>query len=137
MMREINLIVVHGSATFITMNIGVEEIREWHLARGWDDIGYHDVIRRDGVIEIGRPLEIPGAHARGFNSKSIGVCLIGGLSIDRKPEFNYTWRQMSTLRNYCEDRQVQFNQPEIVGHNDLTPYKACPSFNVKAWRDSA
>ena len=63
-MRKINLIVIHCSDTYARMDIGVNEIRQWHLQRGFNDIGYHYVIRRDGAIEQGRPIEKPGARRR-------------------------------------------------------------------------
>ena len=80
------MIIVHCADTLATMDIGVEEIRRWHVEeRGWDDIGYANVIRRDGTIELGRDLDGDGdvadeigAHAAGFNAQSIGVCLVGG-----------------------------------------------------------
>ena len=61
-MRKINLIVIHCSDTYARMDIGVNEIRQWHLQRGFNDIGYHYVIRRDGAIEQGRPIEKPGSE---------------------------------------------------------------------------
>ena len=67
-MRKINLIVIHCSDTYARMDIGVNEIRQWHLQRGFNDIGYHYVIRRDGAIEQGRPIEKPGAHAAGYKT---------------------------------------------------------------------
>ena len=72
------------------MDIGVKEIRKWHVDENkWSDIGYHDVIRRNGAIETGRPLEKPGAHAKGHNQNAIGICLVGGKADDGGPEFNF------------------------------------------------
>ena len=72
-------IVIHCSATPSNMDIGVDKIRKWHVDdNGWDDIGYHYVIRRDGTLEIGRDEAMVGSHARAVNGTSIGVCLIGG-----------------------------------------------------------
>jgi len=90
--RPINLIVVHASYTPPSMDIGAETIRDWHVNdNGWDDIGYHYVITRAGEVEVGRPLEMAGAHVRGHNDDSIGVCLIGGMAEDEStPECNFT-----------------------------------------------
>lgn len=77
MSRKINKIIVHYSASPDYLDVGVKDIREWHLKRGFNDIGYHYVIRRNGEIERGRPEEKIGAHARGSNSDSIGICWVG------------------------------------------------------------
>lgn len=84
-MREINLIVVHCTYSRPSMDIGVEEIRKWHVeGNSWTDIGYHYVIRRDGTIEDGRPIERPGAHVKGHNSNSIGIAWVGGWRLKLK-----------------------------------------------------
>ena len=80
--KVVNYITIHCSATRAEQNITEEDIRKWHLDRGWSDIGYHCVIRRNGMIEFGRPLDVCGAHVKGYNHNSIGICLVGG--IDRK-----------------------------------------------------
>ena len=98
MKRTINEIDIHCSATPPNMDIGVKEIRQWHVAKNWSDIGYHDVIRRDGTLEEGRPLERAGAHIRGRNANSIAVCMIGGVKADMEAANNFTKEQFDTLR---------------------------------------
>lgn len=101
--RSTDLIIVHCSATKPHQDIGATEIRRWHVEdNGWSDIGYHQVIRRSGAIELGRPLHVSGAHARNFNSRSVGVCLVGGLDVEGQPEFNFTDEQMATLETILE-----------------------------------
>lgn len=64
-MRHIDKIIIHCSATPPDRHIGADEIRLWHIRdKGWTDIGYHSVIRRDGAVEAGRGLELPGAHTQ-------------------------------------------------------------------------
>jgi hypothetical protein len=76
-----NWIVLHCSATRASqVNIGAKDIRRWHKDKGWADIGYHYVIKRDGTLEKGRALDAVGAHVEGHNSDSVGVCLVGGLN---------------------------------------------------------
>ena len=77
-----DLIVVHCSATRPQMDIGANTIREWHISRGFNNVGYALVIRRNGLLEIGPDLDDVGAHVAGHNSKSIGLCLVGGLYAD-------------------------------------------------------
>lgn len=134
-MRDINKIIIHCSFTPKTMDIGVEEIRKWHLERGWSDIGYHYVIRRDGTVETGRPVEKPGAHCKGHNQDSIGICLAGGKGTDGKPFFNFSQEQLRTLEDLLEGlwAEYPFKKGEwIYGHNDFST-KPCPCFDVKEW----
>lgn len=83
--REIKLLVIHCSATRCNVRFSVEQLRECHLQRGFLDIGYHFYITRDGVLHHCRPISEMGAHVRGFNRHSIGICYEGGLNEDGKP----------------------------------------------------
>ena len=134
MSRDIDLLVVHCSATPVTMDIGVEEIRKWHTSspRNWSDIGYHYVIRLDGKLERGRPLYKSGAHARGYNKNSIGVCVVGGVDKDMKPKNTMNEAQEKTLVDLIVELDWTFLDMKIKGHNELSS-KACPSFDVQEW----
>tara|TARA_R110000822_G_scaffold236671_3_gene367261 strand:+ start:6754 stop:7164 length:411 start_codon:yes stop_codon:yes gene_type:complete len=133
-MREIKKIIVHCSATPESMDVGAEEIRCWHKERGWNDIGYHDVIRRDGTLEKGRNISIAGAHAKGHNFSSIGVCLIGGVDGNGKGEDNFAIIQKQNLRVYLDFMALRFPNAEILGHRDIEGVKKeCPCFNVREW----
>ncbi len=138
-MRTLDKIVIHCSATPPTMDIGVKEIRSWHVnERKWKDIGYHFVVRRDGEVELGRPLEMQGAHARGHNKTSVGVCWVGGVDKDMNPENNMTREQEAEL--WCTVQNLMLiygiEKAQVVGHRDLPGVtKACPSFDVKEWID--
>jgi N-acetyl-anhydromuramyl-L-alanine amidase AmpD len=116
------------------MDIGAKEIDRWHRARSFLKIGYHFVIRRDGTVEPGRGLEEPGAHAKGYNSRSVGVCLVGGVAEDKKtPENNFTSEQMEALYTLLQELKATYTDAKIIGHRDVNPHKACPSFNVHEW----
>ncbi len=82
--RRIDKIILHCTATPEGKDYTVDQIREWHLARDFTDVGYHYVIYRDGSIHKGRPIEKVGAHTTGQNAHSIGICLIGGCAADGK-----------------------------------------------------
>ena len=132
--KETNLIVIHCSASRANQQVTVETIRHWHVVeRGWSDIGYHWIIDRGGKVHAGRNARMIGAHARGHNHESIGVCLIGGLGDGDEPENNFTSGQMLTLQMLVESLQLRYPGAEVVGHNELNPYKACPSFFVDDW----
>jgi len=128
-------LVVHCAATFSNMDIGRKEIRHWHLQRGFSDIGYHYVIRRDGTLEDGRPNTIPGAHARGYNLNSLGICLVGGAKMNStKAENNFTPEQFDMLAKLLVQLLELHPDAEILGHCDLPGVqKACPSFDVRYW----
>lgn len=126
-------LVVHCAATKPTMDIGLREIRQWHRERGWLDIGYHFVIRRDGTVEAGRPHDVIGAHVEGHNYESLGICMAGGIDAKGKPENNFTPAQFESLRALLDKLKVDYPSAKIVGHRDLDPKKACPSFDVASW----
>lgn len=134
MKRKIDYLVIHCSATPESMDIGAETIRKWHTDKGWKDIGYHYVIKMDGTIEKGRDLEIAGAHVQGFNSKSIGICYIGGVDENMKPKDTRTEAQKLSLLGLLWAFWVEDNNIEIKGHRDFPNLaKACPSFDVQEW----
>lgn len=127
-MRKINKHIVHCSDTPDDRDVTAEDIRKWHTdpkpkGNGWDDIGYHFVIRRNGVIEAGRPTDTAGAHCYGQNSYSIGTCLIG--------RDNFTREQFVSLR-IIDDylRNVYNKNLTSHGHREFSNSKSCPNFNV-------
>lgn len=132
-MRKIEEIIVHCSATPPSMRIGAEEIRQWHLERNWNDIGYHFVIRRDGSLENGRPIEETGAHAKGHNTGSVGVCLVGGVDENGKPDANFTLSQYIRLVEVINFLKAEYPDiTKVSGHRDYSPLKACPCFDIKS-----
>lgn len=136
-MRKIDLLLVHCSATPPDMDIGAAEIRRWHVNDNqWSDIGYHYVIRRNGEIEPGRPERTVGAHARGHNANSIGVCLVGGVRRNAGQliaQENFTPAQWTALRSQLEDLLNRYPGARVLGHRDVDNSKECPSFSTRDW----
>ena len=131
-MREIKQIIIHCSATPATMDIGAKEIRVWHVKEnGWSDIGYHEIVCRSGLIEAGRPHTKSGAHARGHNKHSVGVCVVGGIDSSGKPVFNFTANQILSLISLVNGLKKKYPNAKVIGHNEISA-KACPSFDVQA-----
>ena len=84
--REVNLLIVHCSATRCDRNLSIEALRQSHLSRGFANIGYHFYITRDGEVHVCRPVHQIGAHATGWNDKSIGICYeVGSMKEDALP----------------------------------------------------
>lgn len=132
-MRTINEIIVHCSATPEGQNVTAADIRRWHtVGNGWSDIGYHFVVRLDGTVEPGRPLAQTGAHCRGHNARSVGICYVGGLAADgRTPKDTRTPAQRAALLTLLKELKQQFPGAAIHGHRDFAT-KACPSFDATA-----
>ena len=151
-MRPIDEIIIHCAATRpewmakSRTSRKVAEIRKWHKARGWRDIGYHLVIDRDGTVADGRPMDQTGAHVKGHNTGTIGVCLIGGHGAAANDRFedHFTPEQetalMITLGNLkaAYGKRLQTGKPggewvlKVSGHNEYAN-KGCPGFNVSKW----
>ena len=129
-MRKINEIIIHCSDTFYDMDIGVDEIRRWHTAKGWNDIGYHYVVRRNGTIEKGRKDNVIGAHCRGHNKISIGVCFVGGKRGNGMGMNNFTNIQMVKGLVLITELTDKYPDVSIHGHNEFSK-KKCPVFDIK------
>lgn len=138
--ESIKYLVVHCSATPPNIDVGVKEIDQWHRDKGWIEIGYHLVIRRvegpyGGLIEYGtRTFMKKGAHVGVWNSFSLGICMVGGVDSEGKPENNFTEDQFKALYKTIKFLNGIFPKAKIVGHRDFEGVsKACPCFDVQGW----
>ena len=123
---KIKFLIVHCSDTPDNQNIDSSFIHKMHLNFGWDGIGYHKIILRNGNIENGRPEYWVGAHVKGLNEASLGVCLIG-----RK---KFTIKQFRSLKKILQEWKKKYYNAAILGHRDSTnTKKTCPNFDVKLW----
>lgn len=128
--RPIGLAVIHCAATLLGQHTTVSDIDRWHRLRGFDGIGYHFYITVDGLIHTGRPLHRIGAHTKGFNAVSVGICYEGGLDACARPCDTRTILQKAALVALLIRLKSDYPQMDIVGHRDLNPHKACPCFDV-------
>lgn len=139
-MRPINLIVIHCSASPNGRWETTADIDAWHRERGFarahafrerqnpglTSIGYHFVIYTNGALATGRHLDEVGAHAYGYNQKSIGVCMVG--------TDQFTPAAWDMLQKNITSLSTMFPNAGIVGHRDLPSVrKTCPGFDVKTW----
>jgi len=130
-MRNIAQIIIHCSATKEGKDFDVKNIRDWHVnGNGWSDIGYHYVIKLNGTIQEGRPENKIGAHAKGNNRYSIGICYIGGLDINGKSKDTRTEKQKESLIKLIKEIKETHKEATVYGHNDFSS-KDCPCFNAK------
>lgn len=141
-LRTIETIIIHCADTPPEWMAGrsveekIAEIDRWHRARGWAGIGYHYVIDRDGSIGKGRPLSRVGAHTRGHNRDSVGICLIGGRGGSRRDAFSqhFTPEQNTALRRLIKEIENRVGQPlDVFGHYHFDPHRECPCFDVERW----
>lgn len=130
-MRTINSIIIHCTATKPLAHINVNDVRRWHRERGFSDIGYHYLILVDGTVEAGRPLSAIGAHCKGHNAHSVGVCYVGGLNDSGKPADTRTPAQREAMRSLLISLKHRFPNAIIHGHRDFAS-KACPCFDATA-----
>ena len=134
---DVKYLIVHCSYTPESMDIGKSDIDRWHREKGWMMIGYHKVIKRDGTVEDGRPLSKSGAHVRGMNRTSIGICLIGGMNRSKDgPDLNYTDEQMKSLRTLLDELKEEYPIAKIRGHTDFDKGKTCPNFDAGKWYET-
>lgn len=130
-MRRITLFIIHCSATRCGQPYSFEDCRRDHIdGRHFRDIGYHYYITRDGRIHPGRPLSLEGAHCFGHNRHSIGICYEGGLDGKGLPADTRTPAQKAALTQLLQELGRHFPAALTVGHRDLNPQKACPSFDA-------
>ncbi|MBR5787269.1 MAG: N-acetylmuramoyl-L-alanine amidase [Muribaculaceae bacterium] len=130
-MRNINKIIIHCSATPEGKNFTVKQIDACHRQRGFNGIGYHFVIYLDGSIHVGRALAKAGAHCKGHNAHSIGVCYIGGVAADGKtPKDTRTDAQKASLVKLITELRQQFPNASVHGHREFAN-KACPCFDAR------
>ncbi|WP_298667999.1 N-acetylmuramoyl-L-alanine amidase [uncultured Haemophilus sp.] len=169
MSNPINKIVIHCSATQngkslrTSKQTAAERIDDWHKARGYQrtewrvkqfnphlkHIGYHFVIDTDGTVETGRAVGEIGAHVKGHNTGSVGICLVGGITAQGKNHGEYTEKQWQVLHKLLRELEAIYPSARICGHRDLSPdtnkngkvdkwewLKDCPCFDVWSWLDS-
>lgn len=127
-------IVLHCSATPEGKKFTVKDIDRWHRQKGWNGVGYHLVVLLDGTVEQGRPIDAVGAHVEGWNSTSIGICYIGGVSADdpNVAKDTRTPAQKAALESLLIDLKAKYPKAKILGHRDFPDVKkACPCFDAK------
>ena len=128
-MRKIREIILHCTDSCDSLDIGVREITQWHTdpkphGNGWADVGYHFIIRRNGTIEIGRPMERVGAHVKGHNKRSVGICWVG-----RRVPTPDQYRALIELATALM-KEYKLTFDDVLGHTELDDGKTCPNLDM-------
>lgn len=145
-MRKINLLAVHCTATLEGRPFTRDDIDAMHRRQGWSEIGYHYLIELDGTVAEGRDVQRPGAHIKGHNAQSIGICYVGGIGRDGKAKDTRTDAQKASLAQLLRHLRASYPLTLIRGHRDMSPdrdgdgvvephewLKMCPCFDVVEW----
>lgn len=138
---NVKWIVIHYSATPIESDFTAADIDAMHRKRGFKGIGYHKFIRKNGVVEKGRDLSQPGrfeqgAHSKGENDASIGICYEGGVhkaapnvGLDTRTE-----AQKRAMKRVIRELLDRYPNAKVVGHRDMPGAATqCPGFDAAAW----
>ena len=145
-MRKIDTIIIHCTATREGQDVHASDVDKWHKERGFQMIGYNYLIDLDGTVETGRPMTMSGAHTKGWNSRSVGVCYVGGLDKQGNPKDTRTPAQKKALNDLVYKLLDKYpDVTRIIGHRDTSPdlngdgkitpnewIKACPCFDVQS-----
>ena len=127
--RRIDKIILHCLSTKQGKDYTVDQVRQWHVKdRNFADIGYHYLIRLDGTVEEGRPLDKIGAHCTGQNAHSIGIAYAGGLDSDGNPKDTRTPSQRNAMHSLVDYLKRKYHAT-VHCHNEFAN-KACPSFKI-------
>ena len=133
-MRQIKTIFLHHSLTRDSETVSWDAIRRYHTqALGWSDIGYHagiELINDRYEILLGRPFSKTGAHTRGHNRNSIGICMVGNFDLYFPPD-----EQWNLTMNFIRDLMKIFkiSKKHIFGHCEFSS-KSCPGNTINMER---
>ena len=144
--RVVNQVIVHATETTTDKNIGAIEINNINNELGFDGIAYHYVIRRDGRLQRGRPVNKKGEHVvdATIEKESIGIVLVGGLNCssgDPNPTSfrssqSFTISQYDTLEKFLTAFYRKYPGGKVFGHNDIDPTETDPYFDVQDYVES-
>ena len=121
--RTVKKVFIHCSDSDWRHHDDISVIRKWHVQeRGWYDVGYHYFIKKNGTIQKGRSLELTPSSQRGYNSRTISICLHG--------KEKFTEKQFESLIKLCLEIHRAYNgRITFHGHREVTDEKTCPNFD--------
>lgn len=132
-MRKITGIIVHHSESDIKAHDNISVIREWHTSpkkkggRGWKDIGYHYFVRKDGTVQKGRDVSKVGAHCRGHNTGTVGICVSG--------DTKFTRHQFNALASLITRLKIGLEVDLTIEPHSKYSKKECPKFSIEKFKE--
>ena len=123
-------IVIHHVGN-TTKNINSQTIHRWHLHNGWNGIGYHYIIRKDGSIERGRPLNAIGAHCYKQNEHTVGICVVGNFELEKPTQAQFRSAE-KLVGAVCGIYGIIPDEKSIVGHKYYNKTD-CPGIYLQQW----
>lgn len=136
-LKKVEAIIVHHTASR-ALSTSVEDVRRWHLERGFEDVGYHYILEWNGEkaeVRKGRPDLLQGAHTRGWNSRSIGVAIVG--SWEHAGWHGIPAELRATLVDVVDNllRLHDLYPEHVMGHREAhRGHTVCPGFEPEELR---
>lgn len=126
----IDMIVLHHAAA---SNCTIYNVHKWHLANGWAGCGYHYFVNKRGEIFKGRPDDVIGSHAKGFNSTTLGICFEGNFEKEVPPQI-----QINAGIKLVGHLKKKYGISKVKGHDELMA-TSCPGklFNIERFRGAS
>ena len=112
-------------------NVNSAAIHRWHLQNGWKGIGYHYIIRKDGTIERGRPLDTTGAHCYNQNEHTVGICVVGNFELSRPTQAQFRAAEQ-LIGAVCGIYGIIPTDQTVVGHKYYNRTD-CPGLYLQQW----
>ena len=121
--RTVDRVFIHCSDSDWKHHDDISVIRKWHMdENGWDDVGYHFFIKRNGTIQKGRSLELTPSAQKRNNVRTIAICLHG--------REKFTKKQFESLKKLCLEIHKSYQgKVTFHGHREVAREKTCPNFD--------
>jgi hypothetical protein len=127
-----NTVVVHHSVVYegddLSTMLAVQTLHREQ--NNWADVGYHYLIGKSGAVYEGRDIRARGAHVAGYNTGTIGVCLLGNFEEDTPPPV-----QIAAAHTLIGWLATTFALTHIDGHRAFNDWTQCPGVNLTASLD--
>lgn len=134
--KDVEFLVVHSTDTNIHQDLSLQDILEYRKKEGYPDIGFHFVIHREGFISDGIPLDRAGTHTNHFDTKSVGILMVGGKTTRGKPSDNYTKEQHAALGMLLMALRYPFPNAVPKGSGELLGGTS-PHFSIGEQNDTS
>lgn len=134
--RDITTAVVQWTETHTNNNLNANDIHRNAISLGLDGIQQHFVIRRNGNIQRGRPIDLEGLYSENHNKHSIAILFVGGINaptgttlpMNQLSSKSLTSAQMSSFNQLLKSLYTVKPGIQVIGNNNLGEQD--PGFDV-------